>query len=90
MKKIDILKKVVTVIATVGVGAVVGNAVKATTPADLKIQQKIIVGIGAFVIGGMVSEQATKHTEQQFDEIVQNVKETTNSVNEAVQEQKEK
>jgi hypothetical protein len=65
----DILKSAVTLIASAGVGAVVTNAVKATTPDDLKTMNKIFVLVGTMVTAHAVSDIASKYTSDQIDEI---------------------
>jgi prefoldin subunit 5 len=65
----DLLKSAVTLIASAGVGAVVTNAVKATTPDDLKIANKVFVMVGSMVVAHAVSDLASKYTSEQIDEI---------------------
>jgi len=65
----DILKSAVTLIASAGVGAVVTNAVKATTPDDLKTMNKIFVMVGTMVAAHAISDVASKYTSEQIDEI---------------------
>ena len=64
----DLLKSAVTLIASAGVGAVVTNAVKATTPDDLKTMNKIFVVVGSMVVAHAVSDMASKYTSEQIDE----------------------
>lgn len=64
----DLAKSVVTLAASVGVGAVVTNAIKATTPEDLKIATKIAVVIGTFVTSRAVSDVASTYCSKQIDE----------------------
>lgn len=45
-------------IMSAGVGAVVGNIIKFTTPTDLSIAKKISVGIGAVVISNTLGDLA--------------------------------
>jgi len=65
----DILKSAATLIASVGVGAVVTNAVKATTPDDMKMINKIFVMVGTTVVSHAVADLASKYTSGQIDEI---------------------
>ena len=74
MKKIDMIKKIGTLVVSVGVGAIVGNAIKATTPSSINTINKVCIGIGAFVLTGMVSGMAAKYTEEQINETVNEIK----------------
>ena len=74
MKKIDMIKKIGTLVVSVGVGAIVGNAIKATTPSSINTINRVCIGIGAFVLTGMVSGMAAKYTEEQINETVNEIK----------------
>ena len=67
----NVLKSLVSFAAGMGAGAVVGNAIKATTPADLSKIQKILVGVGTFAIGGAVAEAASNSVVRQMDEVAE-------------------
>lgn len=69
MNKIAIVKSVAGVITSLGAGAVVGNAIKATTPENLKTANAVLVGVGSFVIGGMVADAASNYVKKGIDEI---------------------
>lgn len=64
----DLAKSVATLVASAGVGAVVTNAIKATTPEDLKIVTKITVVIGAFVASHAVADSASTYCGKQIDQ----------------------
>jgi len=51
----SVAKVAVEFIAGASVGAVIENAIKATTPTNLKRVDKISVKIGTYVISGMLS-----------------------------------
>lgn len=85
MNKLALIKNTVSFVATIGVGAVVGNAVKHTTPGDLKKVSKVAVLIGGFVVGSMVNDAATKYAEKQVDDIA----EAAQTVKDATREAKE-
>lgn len=81
MNKLDIFKSAVTFAASVGVGAVVTNAVKATTPADLKTLNRIAVVVGSTAVSYVASEGASKFFGNYVDELtemIQNVKDGLN------------
>ena len=74
MKMIDGVKKVTTIVVSLGVGAIVSNIVKSTTPGSVRLVNKVCIGIGAFILSSMISDQATKYTEQKIDETVIEIK----------------
>jgi hypothetical protein len=74
MKKIELVKTVGTFIVSAGVGAIVNNAVKATTPYKTGKIQRACIWVGALVLTSMLSDKATKYTEDKIDETVSKVK----------------
>ena len=68
MKKIEMLKSGVGLIVSVGVSAVVGNAVNFTTPSSIGWIAKICTETGKVVLASMVSKEASKYTEHKIDE----------------------
>jgi hypothetical protein len=57
-----------------GAAAIVSNAVKATTPDDIKKLKKLSIAVGTMAIGGIVAEAANKHVMKGFDDIVNGIK----------------
>lgn len=85
--KINHLKSVVTLIASVGVGAVVTNAVKATTPPDLKVLNKLAVLVGTMAASHTVADAASSYfgnTIDEWAEAINKVKDELNSDQEPV------
>ncbi|MDF2800183.1 MAG: hypothetical protein K0S61_86 [Anaerocolumna sp.] len=74
------IKAVSNIIVSVGVGAIVKNAIKYTTPGPLKLATKVCMGIGGFVLTSMISEAATKYTESKIDEVVEDVQNIRNII----------
>jgi uncharacterized membrane protein len=74
MNKIGVAKAVGSLIVSVGVSAIVGNAVKATTPYKVGRIQKACIWIGSFVLSSMVSDKASKYTEDKIEETATKVK----------------
>lgn len=74
MSKVDIFKQVSSIVVSIGVGAIVGNAIKATTPAQINTIKKVCIGIGSFVLTSMVSDAVTKYSEAKIDNGVANIK----------------
>lgn len=73
MNKITIVKSVTGLIASAGAGAVVSNAIKATTPADVTKFNKVMIGVGSFAITGLVGAAAAKHVEGMIDEVTSKI-----------------
>lgn len=71
-------------VVSAGVGSIIGNAVKATTPEEgLSTLKKVSIGVGSFVLGSMVADQATKYTGQQIVDLVDTFEEIRQQVAEA-------
>lgn len=84
MKKLDILKSASGLIVSAGAGAIVGNAIKMTTPADAKIMNKICIGVGGFVLSSMVGDLASKYTADSIDDAAENLKSAMNPQSESI------
>lgn len=80
MKKLELIKTGVGIIVSVGVGGIVSNAIKSTTPDTAGTIKKVCIGIGSFVISSMLTDEATKYTDKKIDETVNQIKETIESV----------
>lgn len=61
-----------------GAAAIVTNAVKATTPADLTKLKKLTVVVGTLAVSGAVAEVASKHFSKTYDEIVDVIRKAKN------------
>ena len=69
-KIIETVKTGVGFVVTVGVGAIVGNLVKSTTPVDTSKIIKACIKVGSLVVTGAVGDLAGKYAEEQIDEAV--------------------
>lgn len=69
MNPVAIVKGIVGLVASAGAGTVVGNAIKATTPAQLTTINKVLVGVGGVVLSGAVGDIVVKYTSKQIEEI---------------------
>lgn len=74
MNPMTIVKSVVDLAVSAGAGAVVGNAIKQSTPANAKLVQKISIGVGGFVLSGLVGAQASKYATEQIDTTIEQIK----------------
>jgi ABC-type siderophore export system fused ATPase/permease subunit len=75
MNKLEIVKKVAGVVVSIGVGAIVSNAVKANTPESIGTLKKVCMIAGTFVIGSMLSDAAVNYANKAIENIVKEVKE---------------
>ncbi len=64
MNPLGLVKAAADLIVSMGVGVVVGNVIKTTTPATLNLAQKIGVGVGSFVLCHMFGDMAARYTTQ--------------------------
>lgn len=73
MKKFDIFKNVAELAVSIGVGAVVGNAIKATTPDDLRAYSRFAVKLGGIVLSGIAVKQAQRFVRSEIDDIFKKI-----------------
>ena len=72
----DVIKNGAKFVVSVGVGAIVGNAVAFTTPAiGVGLAMKGAISVGSFVLSNMISDKAVEYTDEKIDEIDDAVKE---------------
>lgn len=83
MNILPIAKAASNIVVSMGTGAVVTNAIKSTTPADIKTFQKVTIGVGGLVLSSMVGELASKYTETKIDDAVDTVKQSKDEIKEA-------
>ena len=75
MTKIERVKLVSGLVISIGVGAIVNNAIKCTTPESIRGIKKICVFVGAIALGSMLSDAATTHADKKIDKTVDQIKE---------------
>lgn len=80
MNILTIAKTASEILVAGGVGAIVGNAVKATTPPGLKLPQQIIISVGAFALTGMAGKKSADYVTEKIDETVDNIKEIKTTI----------
>lgn len=74
MKKIEMVKIAGGIIVSVGVGAIVGNAIKCTTPSHVGTIKKVCIGVGAFILTSMISDKAVQYTEVTISKAIKSIK----------------
>lgn len=87
MNILPIIKAGSDLIVSMGSGAIITNAVKATTPADLKPFQKVTIGVGAFVLSSMVGGAASQYSSSKIDETADQLKNAAEAVKDAKEKQ---
>lgn len=70
MNIVPMVKGIVGLATSLGAGAVVGNAIKATTPENMKLASKILVGIGGATLSVIAGEVASAYIENQIQDTV--------------------
>ena len=65
-----LLTNAVSFVVSMGVGSIVGNAIKASTPATTPILQKIVMGVGGVALSSLVGSLAAKQSVEKIDETV--------------------
>lgn len=80
MKNMNIVKSALTAVKivggiaiSIGVGAVVKNLVRATTPEDVKKGTEICIKVGSFFIAGMLATAANDKFGQHVDAVIQTI-----------------
>jgi len=64
-----VVKAIGGVVVSVGVGAIMGGAIKHTNPEASKGITKLCFKIGALTLTSLVASKAVKHLEEQVDEV---------------------
>lgn len=68
-------KVAVKAITVLSVNKVVMNVVKATTPPITTFPQRVMIGIGSFVISSMITDHASVYVLNEIDAIFKNAEE---------------
>lgn len=67
-------KQIAGVVLTIGMGAIIGNAVKFTTPTSgIGAIKKLCIGAGTLALSSMASDATTKYVESKIDDTVTEV-----------------
>lgn len=74
MKKVDMIKAAGSIIISVGVGAIVGNVIKCTTPPSVGTIKRVCIGVGGFVLSSMIGDKTTEYAEKKVDDAVNSIK----------------
>lgn len=78
MTKLELVKAGSKFVVSIGVGAIVTNAVAFTTPVlAVGVLKKAAIGVGSFVLSAMLSDKAVDYTDEKIDECVEELKKLT-------------
>lgn len=75
MTKLEMVKAGAQIVVSIGVGIVVGNVVKVSSPAGRNVLKNICVGAAGLVLSDMVSDKACNHVETKIDDVANQLKE---------------
>lgn len=75
MDPLNIFKGAVSLVVATGVGTIVGNVIKATTPLDQKLINRISVGVGGYFLTTTVGDIVADRLNAQIDNTITKVKE---------------
>jgi hypothetical protein len=67
MKKTEMVKAAGSLIISIGVGSIVGNVIKTTTPGSIGALKKVCIGAGSVVLSNMVGDKAVDYVEEKIE-----------------------
>lgn len=70
MTKIELVKATGEIIVSLGVSAIVSNAIKATTPENINSIRKICIIAGGVVLSAIASDIAVSYTEKKMNDAI--------------------
>lgn len=82
MNKIEIVKKVTTIVVGLGASKISATIIKNNVATE-NVIDKVTVTAGSVVIGMMVSDVTKKYTSDKIDELADSLREAKNKLNEA-------
>lgn len=72
---LKLLKTTTDLAVSIGAGAIVGNTIKQSTPADAKKYTRVAIGIGGFVLSSAVGSWAAQYANDQIDGTIEQLSE---------------
>lgn len=78
MKKREVVKTIISTVASIGIGVIVENAIKVNTPSTIGKITKVFVVVGGIALTGMLSAMADKYIGEQIDEATNTIEAWTN------------
>lgn len=77
---LSIAKSATELVVSMGVGTIIVNAVKATSPAKMNIANRVLVGVGGYALSGIAWSVASKHVINEIDQAAETLKELKNAL----------
>ena len=77
-----LVKAAGSIVISIGIGNIVNNAVKATTPAAIGQFTKVCIAVGTLAISSVVGDMTTDRIEKGVDGVVNAVKDRMNEAKE--------
>lgn len=74
-QKLNMVKEGVSIVVSIGVGILAGNAILLCKPKKLNALKAVAVKVGSVVIADLVSVKAVEHFEGQWDECLTTLRE---------------
>lgn len=78
MNPSPVIKLIVSAIVSTGVSAIVGNAVKQSTPENVKTITKVCIIGGGFALSSFAGSRVSHHASEQVDTTIAQIKEFKN------------
>lgn len=80
INKLAIVKGASSLIVSVGVGAVLGNAIQATTPINASTVNTVLTAVGKFALSGILADASTKYVNNMIDDAALALKQSPNII----------
>lgn len=74
MNKLEFIKTGAEIVVSIGVGAIVGNAVTLVSPTSTKAIMNFCIKAGKLALSGMVSDKASTYVRETIDSTVEKAK----------------
>jgi len=89
MKKLEIVKVGLELLASMGVGTLVGGGVNLVKPANLNRFKSISVVIAGFALSNMISDKTTEYIDTKWNEVTTQIKGRIKRINNIIKTSKE-
>ena len=76
---IMMVKAIGEVVISIGVGTIIGNVIKATTPTNIGIAKKICIGVGALALESMFANAVSTYVEKALGGVFAEVEKKNNA-----------
>ena len=73
---IMLVKAIGEVVVSIGIGAIVKNVVKATTPATVGLAKRVCIGVGVLALDFMITDAVMTYAEKTIGKVFAKVEET--------------